>query len=313
MVIRRNLVDDARAATRLSAALSRRLHRAIVRPTAAMALAVAVIAASAAPASADFVSSETTIDPKTGAITTTIITTLDTTTITTVDPKSGTNLANQVVLVEGDRIADVGPASRVSIPPGARVIDLRATGTVIKFDGFLTLYQEGRDDDPEDEESRRPFLSGFVVKELFAPSNWRSRESLDDYLRRHGVPGIAEIDTRALVRRLRETGTQRGVLRQSRPGGFVKADFDELRRAAQSAPSVSQLELVSGVSGVLPVTAPRDDVVVLDCGAKWNILRSLEARGVAPRVYRWDAPAEAILERKPRAILLSSRRTMTAH
>src|SRR6185295_527786 len=64
----------------------------------------------------------------------------------------------------------------------------------------------------EDEESRRPFLSGFVVKELFTASNWRSQESLDDYLRRHGVPGIADIDTRALVRRLRDGGFQVGVL-----------------------------------------------------------------------------------------------------
>src|SRR5262245_63841244 len=64
----------------------------------------------------------------------------------------------------------------------------------------------------EDEESRRPFLSGFVVKELFEPSSWRSRESLDDYLRRHSVPGISDVDTRALVRRLRDGGFQVGVL-----------------------------------------------------------------------------------------------------
>jgi len=64
----------------------------------------------------------------------------------------------------------------------------------------------------EDEESRRPFLSGFVVKELFAPSSWRSRETLDAYLLRHGVPGLAEIDTRALVRRIRDGGAQVAVL-----------------------------------------------------------------------------------------------------
>src|SRR5262245_54299883 len=64
----------------------------------------------------------------------------------------------------------------------------------------------------EDEESRRPFLSAFVVKELVTPSNWRSVGSLDDYLRRYGVPGISDIDTRALVRRLRDGGFQVGVL-----------------------------------------------------------------------------------------------------
>ena len=54
---------------------------------------------------------------------------------------------------------------------------------------------------PEDEESRRPFLSGFVIKELFEePSNWRAEGSLDDYLRDHAIPGISGIDTRYLVR-----------------------------------------------------------------------------------------------------------------
>src|SRR5258706_13163507 len=65
---------------------------------------------------------------------------------------------------------------------------------------------------PEDEESHKPFLSGFVVKELFGPSSWRSRETLDAYLARRRVPGIADIDTRALVRRLRDGGFQVGVL-----------------------------------------------------------------------------------------------------
>ena len=72
------------------------------------------------------------------------------------------------------------------------------------------------------------------------------------------------------------------------------ADFDDLRIAARSAPSVSQLDLVSGVSAVLPVHGD-GDIAVLDCGAKWNILRSLERRGVAPRVYDWSATADDIL------------------
>ena len=66
---------------------------------------------------------------------------------------------------------------------------------------------------PEDDESERPYLSGFVVKEMFdAPSNWRSRETLPAFLARHGVPAIAGLDTRALVRRIRDHGFQTGVL-----------------------------------------------------------------------------------------------------
>ena len=69
---------------------------------------------------------------------------------------------------------------------------------------------------PDDEESERPWLRGFVVKEQFRePSSWRSRESLDAYLARHGVPGLAGIDTRALVRRIRDGGFQVGALSTS--------------------------------------------------------------------------------------------------
>jgi len=157
------------------------------------------------------------------------------------------------------------------------------------------------------EESVRPWVSALIVRELAdQPNHWEASGRLEALLERWNVPGVQGIDTRALVRRLRETGTQRGVLRQSPPVGFVNFDFDELRAAALTAPSVSQLELVSGVSAVLPASASDNTVAVLDCGAKWNIIRSLEARGVKPRVYRWDATAQEILQAKPRAILLSN-------
>ena len=69
---------------------------------------------------------------------------------------------------------------------------------------------------------------------------------------------------------------------------------------------MSQLDLVTGVSAVLPVPISQDEIAVLDCGAKWNILRSLERRGVQPRVFRWDASAAEILETHPRGILISN-------
>ena len=66
---------------------------------------------------------------------------------------------------------------------------------------------------PDDEESEKPHLQAFIAKEVFhQPSNWRSTESMDAYLKRHGVPGIAGIDTRALVRRIRDGGAQVGVV-----------------------------------------------------------------------------------------------------
>lgn len=164
------------------------------------------------------------------------------------------------------------------------------------------------------DESVRPWVAAMIVRELATmPHHWEANSRLEDLLARWGVPGLQGIDTRALVRRLRETGTQRGVLRQSQPGGFRPEQLELLGAAARQAPSVSQLELVSGVSGVLPGHAPADDgaeaeglVAVLDCGAKWNILRSLERRGIRPVVFGWQTPAEAILERKPRAIVVSN-------
>jgi carbamoyl-phosphate synthase small subunit len=157
------------------------------------------------------------------------------------------------------------------------------------------------------DESVRPWVSGLIVRELAEqPHHWESRSRLEEFLLTWGVPGLQGIDTRALVRRLRESGTQRGVLRHSDEGGFGPADLDELRAAALTAPSVSQLDLVSGVSAVLPSLRSDSEIAVLDCGAKWNILRSLERRGVRPRVFPWNASAAEILETQPKGIVLSN-------
>jgi carbamoyl-phosphate synthase small subunit len=158
------------------------------------------------------------------------------------------------------------------------------------------------------DESVRPWVSALIVRELAAmPHHWESRASLDEFLRVWNVPGLQGIDTRALVRRLRDSGTQRGVLRQAtNAAGFSPAELDVLRAAARQAPSVSQLDLVTGVSAVLPLANSQDEIAVLDCGAKWNILRSLERRGVQPRVFAWNTSAEEILEHRPKGILISN-------
>src|SRR5262249_31345010 len=143
------------------------------------------------------------------------------------------------------------------------------------------------------DESVRPWVSALIVRELADhPHHWEAHSRLDDFLRKWHVPGLQGIDTRALVRRLRNTGTQRGVLHQAPSTGFTPSDIEALREGARNAPSVSQLDLVTDVSAILPIRASEGDIAVLDCGAKWNILRSLERRGVIPRVWAWDAPAE---------------------
>jgi carbamoyl-phosphate synthase small subunit len=157
------------------------------------------------------------------------------------------------------------------------------------------------------DESVRPWVSALIVRELAEhPHHWEARSRLEDFLRAWNVPGLQGIDTRALVRRLRDSGTQRGVLRHAPRNGFSAADLDALRDAARAAPSVSQLDLVTDVSAILPIANTHGEIAVVDLGAKWNILRSLERRGIAPRVWSWDASADEILETQPRGVLISN-------
>jgi carbamoyl-phosphate synthase small subunit len=175
---------------------------------------------------------------------------------------------------------------------------------------------------PEDEESGRPWLRGFVVKELFRdPSSWRARGSLDAYLERHGVPAIAGIDTRALVRRIREAGFQMGAL-STDP---AVQDEAELVARARAAPGLDGRDLAfevscrapyrwsegswRGIAGQLP-RAPRPEprfrVVAYDFGIKRNILRRLVEYGFEPTVVPARTTAEQALAFEPDAIFLSN-------
>ncbi len=98
-----------------------------------------------------------------------------------------------------------------------------------------------------DAESRRPWLSALLVREACDEySNWRATESLDDYLARSGIPGVCELDTRALTRHLRTHGTLRGVLRAYREA--VRPDLDALIAEAKAVRGVSELDVVGEVS-----------------------------------------------------------------
>ena len=170
---------------------------------------------------------------------------------------------------------------------------------------------------PEDIESRRPYVDGFIVKEYWAePSNWRAQESLGAYLQRHGIVGIHGIDTRALVRHLRTTGAQTGVISTT--------DLDEGRlvRKAKESPTLVGRDLVRDVTCTHPYewnqgrwtiengyeTLAHADrsVVAYDYGIKWNILRNLAAAGCRVRVVPAATPAEDVLEMRPDGIFLSN-------
>jgi carbamoyl-phosphate synthase small subunit len=175
---------------------------------------------------------------------------------------------------------------------------------------------------PEDEESARPFLQGFVVREMFsAPSSWRAREPLEAYLRRFGVPGITGLDTRALVRRIREGGAQVGVL----SADATQQDEDALVRRARSEPGLDGRDLVAevtcrepyrwsegpweGIAGQVPRPprpTPTYRLVAYDFGIKRNILRKLVEQGFEVTVVPARTTAEEALALEPDAIFLSN-------
>jgi carbamoyl-phosphate synthase small subunit len=175
---------------------------------------------------------------------------------------------------------------------------------------------------PDDQESHKPFLEAFIVKELFhEPSNYRARGSLDSYLRDAGVPGLSGIDTRALVRRIRDRGAQVGVV-STDPS--LQDDADLIRRA-KSAPGLDGRDWVrevtcdapyrwteerwAGIEGQLP-RPPRNanplKLVAYDFGIKRNILRLLVAQGFDVTVVPATLSADDALAMEPDAIFLSN-------
>jgi carbamoyl-phosphate synthase small subunit len=174
---------------------------------------------------------------------------------------------------------------------------------------------------PDDEESERPRLQGFVVKEVFAqPSSWRARESLPDYMQRCGVPGIAGIDTRALVRRIREGGAQIGVLSTdpaqqdeaallSRARGAPPLDGRDLAAEVTCAAVPLDAGVWPGIEGQVPRPQrplPVYRLVAYDFGIKRNIVRRLVEQGFDVTVVPASTTAAQALAHRPDGIFLSN-------
>src|SRR4051812_19382693 len=128
-------------------------------------------------------------------------------------------------------------------------------------------------------ESTRPWAAALIVRELASfHHHWSAVESLGSYLARHGVPGLQEVDTRALTRRLRMRGTLRGVLAPAPASGLTAAFVEGLAERARALPSLSELPVVAEVAGAglaVPVestalasAALNGPIAVLDCGVK---------------------------------------------
>jgi carbamoyl-phosphate synthase small subunit len=180
---------------------------------------------------------------------------------------------------------------------------------------------------PEDEESGGPKCAGLVVRELSpVVSNWRSTSSLHDYLAKHGIPGLSEIDTRALTKKLRVDGAMKSCL------STLPISDEEAIKLARSWRDMSGSDYVKDVTCAAPYIWGADDaanyntpnlpvgttmnapgipakkfrVAAFDYGAKHSIFRKLIRHGFDVQVFPSTATHEMVREHKPDAVFLSN-------
>ena len=169
-----------------------------------------------------------------------------------------------------------------------------------------------------DQESRRPQVEGFVVREISEiHSNWRSRKDLPQYLKENDVVGVSEVDTRALTRHLRSRGVLRGIV------STLDRGADSLVAKARALPLLAQQDLVGKVTAPAPYLgrasteqvwrgeAPRRRrsrfrVVAFDFGIKENIIRSLARVGCRVTVVPARTRADEVLAMQPHGVFLSN-------
>ncbi|MCC6598153.1 MAG: glutamine-hydrolyzing carbamoyl-phosphate synthase small subunit [Alphaproteobacteria bacterium] len=172
----------------------------------------------------------------------------------------------------------------------------------------------------DDMETINPAARGLIVREdVTSPSNWRTTKHFDAWLKNHDLPGISDIDTRALTHHIREKGAPNGVLAVNFSGTF---DLEALHKTARECPGLEGMDLAKEVSctqtykwtektwdlknGYTEQDAPRLKVVAVDFGAKHNILRCLASAGCEVTVVPAHSTAEDILAHKPDGVFLSN-------
>ena len=170
----------------------------------------------------------------------------------------------------------------------------------------------------EDMESWRVWVNGFIVREYIDfPSNFRSKITLDEFLKKQGIVGIEGIDTRFITRHIREQGSMQGIISTE--------DFNpkSLLEKLQKAPGIVGRDLVKEVTCSEPydfyegtwelekgykknLPEPKFKVVAIDCGIKTNILRMLSDRRIFVRIVPAQTPPEEILKENPDGIFVSN-------
>lgn len=198
-----------------------------------------------------------------------------------------------------------------------------ATGEVV-FNTSMTGYQEILTDpsykgqmvtmtyplignygvNAEDFESTKPWVEGFIVREYSKiHSNWRAKNSLDEFLKKHSIVGIEEIDTRALTRHIRLQGAMKGII------STLDEDTQSLVEKAKLSPGVVGQDWVKEVTCKESWWWEKEGkykLVVIDCGVKHNILRELSLCDCKVQVVPAKTNAKQILKLKPDGVLFSN-------
>lgn len=173
---------------------------------------------------------------------------------------------------------------------------------------------------PEDMETANPAARGLIVREdITSPSNWRSDNHLNEWLKNHNLPGICDVDTRALTRLIRDNGAPNGIICHDPSGKF---DLEALHKEAAAWPGLEGMDLAKDVSctktyewgetcwspeqGYGKQTKPEFKIVAVDYGMKRNILRCLASAGCSITVVPAETTAKDILSHKPDGVFLSN-------
>ena len=155
-----------------------------------------------------------------------------------------------------------------------------------------------------DMEAEAPMVAGFIVRSFTRRhSNRQADETLDAFMRRHELVGIAGVDTRALVRHIRDKGVMNAVISSD------ELDDDVLLERARNWPSMAGLELASNVTTDTAYTYSEGDgprIAVYDFGVKQNILRSFRGRGCTVKVVPGDTPLDDVLDWDPDGLFFSN-------
>lgn len=160
----------------------------------------------------------------------------------------------------------------------------------------------------EDDESRRIWVSGYVVRDpSYTPSNWRCTRTLDAELAGQGIVGIAEVDTRSLTRHLRERGAMRAAVFS---GESLRGDAEMLAEV-RASPEMAGADLVGDVTTSAPYVVPaqgqrRFRVAALDLGIKSNTPRMMSERGLETHVLPANISVRDLLKLEPDGVFLSN-------